>query len=93
MFGTQERFTYFVQIEVRLSKILKEMLEKKEKRMALTVFLNELGLLDCLDTFLKDGVECKEDLRHIREEDLRELGLNKVKARKVAEAFAGIDGY
>jgi hypothetical protein len=38
-------------------------------------------------------VECKEDLRHIREEDLRELGLNKVKARKAAEAFAGIDGY
>ena len=87
-----ERFT-FAQIEVRVSKILKEMLEKKEKRMALTVFLNELGLLDCLDTFLKDGVECKEDLRHIREEDLRELGLNKVKARKAAEAFAGIDGY
>ena len=54
--------------------------------------MNELGLLDCLDTFLKDGVECKEDLRHIREEDLRELGLNKVKARKAAEAFAGIDG-
>ena len=52
-----------------------------------------MGLLDCLDTFLTDGVECKEDLRHIREEDLRELGLNKVKARKAAEAFAGIDGY
>ena len=43
-------------------------------------------------SFLKDGVQCKEDLRHIQEEDLRELGLNKVKARKVAEAFAGIDG-
>ena len=60
--------------------------------MALVIFLNDLGLLDCLDVFLTDGVECKEDLRHIREEDLRELGLNKVKARKAAEAFAGIDG-
>ena len=75
-----------------MKEMLKEMLEKKEKRTVLTDFLNELGLLDCLDTFLKDGVECKEDLRHIREKDLRELGLNKVKARKAAEAFAGIDG-
>ena len=55
--------------------------------MALVIFLNDLGLLDCLDVFLTDGVECKEDLR-----ESWELGLNKVKARKAAEAFAGIDG-
>jgi hypothetical protein len=57
----------------------------------LCAFLKQSNLIDWLEKFLFDGVECKEDLVHIGSEDLISYGLNKVQARKAVLVFAGIN--
>ena len=44
--------------------------------------LRELDLIQYLDNFIENGVECIGDLIHITADDLMEFGLKKVNARK-----------
>ena len=89
-YRAQERWT-FAQIELRLSKILKEMKDVTRRSAELRLFLDSHDLSECLDQFLADGIECKEDLVHVTVEDLMAMGVAKFNARKTVAAFADIE--
>ena len=55
---------------------------KKGDFKDLQVCLRELDLIQYLDNFIENGVECIGDLIHITADDLMEFGLKKVNARK-----------
>ena len=84
-----ERLT-FAQLEPRLGKIAKEMEEMSRRLGALREFLAAQGMAEHVEALVADGVEGCEDLVHLDEEDLKALGLSKIKSRKVLHAIAGM---
>ena len=98
MFGIIGTFSLFSCALANKHKKFQQVLKDRPKSKTdtqefqeLSAFLKQNNLIDWLDNFTFDGVECKEDLVHIGSEDLISYGLNKVQARKAVLVFAGIN--
>ena len=81
-FRPEERYA-FEQIVVKLSKILKEV-EAKELRS----FLKRHNIGSYYNQFVAKGVENKQDLIQIEMGDLIEMGLSKIKSKKMLRIIA-----
>jgi hypothetical protein len=62
--------------------------DKKKNVEELQQVLRGLKLIEYLDNFIEDGVECEEDLIHLDINDLMSYGLNKVNASKSVKAIS-----
>jgi len=86
-FRPGERYT-FEQIEVKLSKILKEVEATSHQEKELRAVLKQHSIGQYYDELVADGVASKEDLVYVTVEDLIGLGVKKIEARKVVAAFS-----
>ena len=79
------------EMAVKNSTVMSNDKDKVKTPMArLQSFLTEMNMSEYFDKLVADGVEKKQDLVHVTVEDLMELGLRKIKARKVAAVFSKI---
>jgi len=98
-FVPEDRYT-FEQIEESLSTVLNEIEINIQTKRKLLEFLKTFVIEDnqhikkdlgsYYDKFLEQGVECQEDLGLITREDLMNMGLNKISAKKTIRKFVDI---
>jgi serine/threonine protein kinase len=75
----------FEQIELRLSDILKEL-----KLKEVEIYLKDRDLLEFMNQFIEEGVTCKQDLKSLAFDDLKNLGMKTIKARQLVAMFSKI---
>jgi hypothetical protein len=93
-FREGERFT-FAEIEIRLSDIVKklkeaELQEAEQKLEDLEIYLKDCDLMQYLNQFIEEGVTCQQDLKSLAFNDLKNLGMNTIKARQLVTMFSKI---
>ena len=86
-FRPEERYR-FEQIEVKLAKILKEVEATSQQSKELRSFLKRHNIGSYYNQFVAKGVENKQDLIQIEMSDLIEMGISKIKSKKLLRIIA-----
>jgi len=83
------RYT-FEQIEFKLSEILKEVEAISQQEIQLRSLLKQHSIEKYYEKLVAEGITSKEDLVYVTIEDLTDMGMRKIRARKVVRVFSAL---